>query len=346
MSKLPLISVIVPVYNAEKYLSACIESLLNQTYKQMEFIFIDDGSCDMSVNICKSYAKKDSRVKIFFQEHQGPSAARNKGLAESKGELVGFMDADDTISPLTYEKACQALLQYNADWVMWDSDKSIPWLKNGFLDKDSYKKLVAQSIGNRGIGPSLCLQLYKKKIFVDHNIHCPAHLSHYEDLATVIQYALAALNIYYLKNCFFYFHRRVKGSLSQGYKKNYANNLLEFIHYFKQIIPQQSAYTPYLYARINRCVYDLIAAETGLDSPLNWAEKKAIFIQFCNMPDVQDALNHLSIKYSGKKFFFLLLWVKYRFFRIAYWQIKLVTNLYTIKRKLYEYHRFSIRGQI
>lgn len=346
MSERPLISVIIPVYNAGKYLSACIESLLEQTYQPMEFIFVDDGSSDNSVKICEQYARQDPRIRILFQKHQGPSVARNTGLAASKGALVGFMDADDTISPLTYAKAQQAMAQYQADWVMWDADQSVSWLRGGFIDKEEYQNLVARSVGSRGIGPSLCLQLYKKKIFTDYNIQCPVRLSHYEDLATVMQYALAAANIYYLKDCFFYFHRKVAGSLSQGYKENYAEKLLEFIRYFTKVVPSQPLYVPYLYARINRCVYDLISAETEGNSPLTWNEKKRLFVRFCNAAEVKEALAHLSAKYSGNKFYWLLLWVKHGFFAIAYWQIKLVSKLYTIKRKIYGYRRFGVKNKL
>lgn len=99
-----LISVIVPVYNTEKYLSRCIESVLNQTYKAFELILVDDGSTDKSPHICDDYAAKDRRIKVMHQENQGVSSARNKGLDCAKGKYITFVDSDDYIVPEFIEK--------------------------------------------------------------------------------------------------------------------------------------------------------------------------------------------------------------------------------------------------
>ena len=93
------VSIIIPVYNAEKFLDKCIESLQNQTYKNLEFVFVDDGSKDNSVNILKKYAKKDKRIKIIRQKNAGPGPARNNGMKQSTGDYLTFVDSDDTINP-------------------------------------------------------------------------------------------------------------------------------------------------------------------------------------------------------------------------------------------------------
>lgn len=93
-----LISVIVPVYNAEARLNKCVQSILNQTYTNFELILVDDGSTDHSLNICKSFSQKDSRITVFHQQNQGVSVARNQGIALSKGDWIAFVDADDYLS--------------------------------------------------------------------------------------------------------------------------------------------------------------------------------------------------------------------------------------------------------
>lgn len=93
----PLVSIIIPVYNTEKYLKDCLDSVLSQTYQNLEIILIDDGSTDNSSQILKQYAKKDSRIKIITQKNQGQSTARNYGLKEASGEYVSFIDSDDAI---------------------------------------------------------------------------------------------------------------------------------------------------------------------------------------------------------------------------------------------------------
>lgn len=113
------ISVIVPVYNAERYLDKCIESILKQTYAQLELILIDDGSQDNSGRICDCWAAKDARVKVIHQDNQGVSTARNAGLEAATGEYIGFVDADDEIAPETYETILCHIGDH--DIAMWDA---------------------------------------------------------------------------------------------------------------------------------------------------------------------------------------------------------------------------------
>ena len=98
-----LISVILPVYNVQQYLEKCIESVVNQTYKNLEIILIDDGSTDMSGKICDEFAEKDGRIKVIHSKNGGVSAARNIGLDIATGEYIGFVDSDDWIESQMYE---------------------------------------------------------------------------------------------------------------------------------------------------------------------------------------------------------------------------------------------------
>lgn len=95
----PKLSVIVPVYKAEKYLHRCVESILTQTFTDFEILLIDDGSPDRSGEICDEYAKKDSRIKVFHKLNGGASDARNVGLDNAQGEYVCFVDSDDVVDP-------------------------------------------------------------------------------------------------------------------------------------------------------------------------------------------------------------------------------------------------------
>ena len=103
-SEEPLVSVIIPVYNREDYIGEAIESVLNQTYKNFELIIVNDGSTDNTENIVKGYAEKDKRIKYFYQENQGAYSARNKGIEESNGEFISFLDSDDKYFPYALEK--------------------------------------------------------------------------------------------------------------------------------------------------------------------------------------------------------------------------------------------------
>ena len=111
----PLISVIVPVYKVEKYLDRCVESIVNQTYENLEIILVDDGSPDNCPQMCDAWAEKDSRIKVIHKENGGVSSARNIGLDSATGEYIGFVDSDDYIEPEMYEMLMNALVEHYAD---------------------------------------------------------------------------------------------------------------------------------------------------------------------------------------------------------------------------------------
>lgn len=112
-----LVSIILPVYNGEKYLNECIDSILASTYQNLEIILIDDGSTDRSGPICDEYAEKDSRIKVIHQENRGLICARNCGLSVSNGTYIAFVDADDLVSPAFYEEMVSAMEAEHADLV-------------------------------------------------------------------------------------------------------------------------------------------------------------------------------------------------------------------------------------
>lgn len=108
----PLLTVIVPVYNIMEYLPRCVESVLNQTYRNLELILVDDGSTDGTGELCDRLAEKDSRVRVFHKKNGGSSSARNLALEKSRGEYVGFVDSDDYIDSSMYERLMKAVFQY------------------------------------------------------------------------------------------------------------------------------------------------------------------------------------------------------------------------------------------
>ena len=118
---LPIISIIIPVYNAEKELKKCVESIIRQTQRDIEIILIDDGSVDASLSICQRYAEEDCRVKVVHQKNAGVSAARNAGIGMATGEYIGFVDSDDWIVPQMYERLLSEAERTGADVVMCDA---------------------------------------------------------------------------------------------------------------------------------------------------------------------------------------------------------------------------------
>ena len=118
-----MLSVIIPIYNAEKYLDKCINSIINQTYSNLEIILINDGSLDNSLTICRSFKESDRRIKLINQENQGVVAARNTGIRVAKGDYLTFVDSDDYIENTMYERMIDIINRYYCDIVMCDCAK-------------------------------------------------------------------------------------------------------------------------------------------------------------------------------------------------------------------------------
>lgn len=125
MENLPLISVIIPVYNVEKYLEECVNSVLAQTYKNIEIILVDDGSTDSSGKLCDNFSEKHSNIQVFHKENGGQSTARNMGLEYAKGKYIYFLDSDDIIVPVALEKLCDVAEADCSDVVFFDAESFI-----------------------------------------------------------------------------------------------------------------------------------------------------------------------------------------------------------------------------
>ena len=110
-----LVSVIIPAYNIEDYIGRCLDSIISQTYKNLEIIVVDDGSRDHTGEILDNYAKKDRRIKVIHKENGGVSSARNKGIEAAEGDYIGFIDGDDLIEPEMYKTLVDLLEEENAD---------------------------------------------------------------------------------------------------------------------------------------------------------------------------------------------------------------------------------------
>ena len=137
------VSVIIPVYNVEKYLRECIDSILNQTLHELELICVDDGSTDGSLEILQTYEKKDNRVTVLTQHNQGAGAARNKGLQIAKGEYLSFLDADDFFAPGMLEEAYRKCKSVSADVCVYQVLRYDDTTKKTWFDKGSFRKEFA-----------------------------------------------------------------------------------------------------------------------------------------------------------------------------------------------------------
>ena len=210
-----MISVIVPVYNMEAYLCQCLDSLAAQTYRDVEFILVDDGSKDGSGAICESYAEKDARFRVFHTANHGLSAARNYGIEHSGGNWLMFVDSDDWVSPQFCEIPMETAETHEADLVIFQFSNNYP---NGKTKKEPKGKkekpwgVVTHEQAQDYGGVAVWNKLYRKDLFS--GIRYPeGHTA--EDVATTHKLVYRAGRIVLLQDTLIY-HRIIRQSLSHN----------------------------------------------------------------------------------------------------------------------------------
>ena len=217
----PIISIIVPIYNVGKYLPKCIESILNQTFKNFELILVNDGSTDNSGVVCDDYAKKDTRIKIIHESNGGVSSARNAGLYVAKGEYIGFVDPDDYIDKNMYEKLYRLCIDNNSDIAICRFNREI----NGKIqNKESTEEIIElnnmEAMNELFKGNlyrfSLCNKLFSKKCFND--VLFPEERIH-EDLSTTYKLFANSKKAVYINYCGYIYVRRENSILTSTYNE-------------------------------------------------------------------------------------------------------------------------------
>ena len=166
MERHPLVSILIPVYNVEKYLPHCLDSVINQTYSHLQIVLIDDGSKDTSFFICKEYANKDKRFEIYHQDNQGVAATRNHLLEKAKGDYVLFVDSDDWIEVDMVDHLLSLGVQKDADIVMCDRviNDNKPSLTKPIVVELSQEKAIKDYLYHNYFIGSLCDKLIKANL--------------------------------------------------------------------------------------------------------------------------------------------------------------------------------------
>ncbi len=230
-NKKPLISIIIPVYNAEKYLNRCLDSVLNQSYKNLEIILVNDGSTDASLLICKNYSEKDKRIRVINKTNEGAAQARNTGLDCVRGEYIAFVDSDDFISSQIIEKLYSGATENDCDiavcgyWTYYENqninlNKKNKRIKNAILCENDTLKLFGW--GNQVSANSIWAKLYKSELFED--IRFPEFKTA-EDLFVAFRLYHKANKIYVTNEQMYYYICR-QGSLMHGKKLNTNDTVL------------------------------------------------------------------------------------------------------------------------
>lgn len=213
------VSIIIPVYNTEKYVQATIESILQQTLKEIELIIINDGSIDSSLSILEKLVQQDSRISIYTQRNRGLSVSRNEGLKHVQGEFIYFMDSDDLLSPDTLEQCYQKCVSNNLDFVFFDADilnedNSLTSIPNYKRDKFANENTVYKGneilnilMNNWVYSSSVCLNLIRTTYLKQTDNYFYPGIIHEDQLFTCLLY-IQAERIMYISKAFF--KRRIR----------------------------------------------------------------------------------------------------------------------------------------
>ena len=246
--KNPLISIIVPIYKIDRFIGVCIESILNQTYKNLEIILVDDGSPDRCPEICDLYARKDSRIKVIHKQNGGLVSARKAGILAAQGEYIGYVDGDDWISPKFYESLYTSIKDNNADVSIAGFSRdlfdkrdtilnSIPSGVYVGLSIESLKKQMI-SVGpffTHGITTYLWNKLFRREVIVQHQLACDERITIGEDAAVTYPTLMDCTKIVITDNCDYHYRQREDSMLKQSsnYQEEYMR-LLSLYNFMKQ----------------------------------------------------------------------------------------------------------------
>lgn len=331
------VSVVLPIYKVEKFLDECIESVVNQTYKNLEIILVDDGSPDRCPKICDEWAKKDKRIKVIHKQNEGLGMARNTGIDIAKGNYICFFDSDDYLAPTLIEKCVNKLLEYKADFVIY-----------GFCDVTEEKKIVKEYIPTTSkyyfeeeeIKSILIKQLYSSNNYKNENYNlkisawnCMLSKKLIDKLEfkfvserEIISEDVYSMLIYYAnmkKACIInenlYFHRINNKSLTHEFRKDRFDKLN--VLYLKlndlciklklDLETKKLMSTPYLNG-----VFGAFKLLVESDSKIT--DKYKNYKTFINNSTFQNALKDIDLSQEGKKRKLMIVLFKFKLNFISY----------------------------
>ena len=310
-------SIIVPVYNIEKYLPQCVDSILSQTYGDFELILVDDGSTDGCPGICDKYAQNDSRVSVIHKKNGGQTSARRAGASRAQGEYIALIDGDDWVSEDWLQEVHAVLTSepninivcYSFYWSTKDSN--IPIHKNfpdGYYDKarmekEIYPRLLRDEYGI-GFQPNLAFKVFAKDTYLFYQNQVDERIRIGEDECVALACVFAAESIYILDKCL-YFYRQNETSVTNTRAKGYPWLDIQLRKEWHERVFPMERYD--FQNQLNRLlVYELFAyAKSHLRTARPYREVKKEIISEFSRKEYQEAIKNCFYKRNWKKFLIL-----------------------------------------
>lgn len=314
------ISVIVPVYNKKDYLDECIESILSQTYGNLELILVDDESTDGSGAICDKYADADGRVKVIHQKNGGPTAAVVSGMREAVGDYYTFVDSDDYVSKDMLESMSKCLIGKQGEivccnHVLEKRRETVPVIQplppgvyeGAKLDEEIKDRLMGQE--NRIIPMSRCMKLCEKSVFAGNEQYYDTRLRMGDDFNLIYPALLAAERVVIMEEALFYHYRYVEDSIVHGYDPNNAASIIRWYEAILRIVRDRQV--PGGEMKLNReyCYMMLYVMKNELRNPAkDYIQKiQDIFTK----PEVRDKIVGTKLSVRNKSNVLLYLGMRY-----------------------------------
>lgn len=311
----PKLSIVVPVYNTEKYLKRCMDSILNQTLKDIEIIIVDDGSKEECSNLCDEISKTDLRIKVIHKQNGGLGFARNTGLEVATGKYIGFVDSDDYIEPDMYDVLYNTAEKYNAELVVSgisfvggnmfsesEVDRKSYFDKDTVFENEDMKKLLLGVVGalphepdDSRYGVSVCKNIFKTSLIRERKIEFLSErkiLS--EDTLFMVDFIKSAKCAVGVSGAF-YCYCRNEDSLSKSYNKERFEKSIVFLDELEKRISdfvKKEEYTIYLYRLVQGfgrilCSQEIIHAR---DEKIKFSSLKKRLTEICTQDKIQNVL--------------------------------------------------------
>ncbi len=236
-----MLSIIVPVYNGEKYVQECIQSILNQTFADFELLIIDDGSQDDSFAICDYFARSDPRVRLFSKKHGGVANARNFGIEKANREFISFCDSDDVVSQDLYQKLVDIMCKKKVDrmcsgyCLLYEKNRKVlrkPRIADGeYNSKELLKNMIDDGTMSGILFSSVNNSLFKKEIIDKYNIRFNESVRFNEDGLFSVEYMLHSNNVYSIQSQITYYYRQISSlKLTERLTTNDYQKVNEELH--------------------------------------------------------------------------------------------------------------------
>ena len=245
MKKDVLLTVVIPVYNIEKHLKRCVESVLAQEWHNYDILLVDDGSTDSSPQICDDYAKVYDFISVIHKKNGGLSAARNTGISNAEGEYVYFPDSDDWLEPNTFselsdviEELTYDIISFNREFVTSEEDKLIS--AKSRIQKLSGKQALLEMLKQSDVTGFANDKIYRKKLFLDNDIEFPVG-KYYEDLGTNYKLFLKATKVYVTNQKYYHYLITNPDSITQSWNEQKLQDMFGFYReiYYSPLIREK-----------------------------------------------------------------------------------------------------------